>query len=1242
MPSFEQFRSTFPEDSGDKGDRFEVFLCEWFLKNHPTYKNLFRKVWRFTEWPKRWSPTDIGTDLIAEDVHGKICAIQAKFYRQENSIPKGHVDSFLADSAREIVDYRLLIATTDRIGINAINAIEGQAIPVSLFLLNDFIDSPVDWPSSADNFNELKPREPHKPRPHQIAAIDDVCKKLNGRGQLIMACGTGKTLTGQRVAERLEAKTTLVLLPSLLLLSKTVSDWLVEAEEPFIFLTVCSDASVTSKIDDTVQVSASELGFPTTTDADEIAAFIQRPENKVIFSTYQSSPQIAAAYNQHKLKPIDLIIADEAHRCAGKVSSDFATVLSEDRLPAKNRIFMTATPRTYKAHIRIKAEENEIEIASMDDESVFGPVLHHLTFGQAIANDPPLLTDYRVVVVGVNEATYKEMVEDRTLIKTETGIKDDARSLATQVGLAKAVRDYDLKRVISFHSRINLAKNFATGFEEFRQYLKPDQRPTGTITYEHVSGKMPTSERTNKLRALGALEDEDRYLLANARCLSEGVDVPALDGVAFVDPKRSEIDIIQAVGRAIRLSDGKTTGTIVIPVFLSDSDDPDEVLSASEFDQVWKVVNALRAHDESLGEELDELRVKMGRQQKISLSGNKIVFDVHQTIGDDFIDAFETKVVETCTESWEFWFGLLQTYKEQHGHCRVPKGYKTNGFNLGHWVNNQRRRQDQLSLARIQQLDELGFVWDAHIEAWEEGFDALSAFKEQHGHCRVPKAHQTNGSNLGIWIATQRRKQNQLSSDRKRRLDDLGFVWDALTEQWEEGFGALSAFKEQHGHCLVPARHKFKDFNLGGWVNKQRSKQDQLSPAREQRLDDLGFIWEPFTEQWEEGFGALSAFKEQHGHCRVPRGHKTNGYKLGIWVGTQRMQEDQLSPDRKQRLDELGFIWDPHTEQWEEGFSALSTFKEQHGHCRVPVIHKFSGFNLGNWVRKQRTKQDQLSAERKRRLDELGFIWDPLTEQWEEGFSALSAFKEQHGHCRVAQAHKFNGFNLGIWIATQRSIQDQLSAERKQRLDELGFIWDPLTEQWKEGFSALSAFKEQHGHCVVPARHKFNGFNLGTWVHAQRSRQDQLSAERKQRLEDLGFVWDELTAKWENGFSALSAFKEHHGHCRVPRGHKTNGYNLGNWVTTQRTQQDQLSSERKQRLDELGFIWDPLTEKWENGFSALSVFKEQHGHCRVPAAHKFKGYNLGRWVSFQRTTRGQPTPERKQRLDELGFVWRIK
>ena len=710
MATFEQFIKTFPQDSQKKGERFEIVLCDWFLRVHPEFRRKFKRVWRYTDWPGKWHGTDLGTDLIAEDTEGKICAIQAKFYSESNSVSKGEVDSFLSDSARQVIDYRLLIATTDKIGLNATVTLEQQEKPVHLFLLNDFLESRMEWPESCDDLVAPAPK-PLQPRPHQQEAIANVVANINERGQLIMACGTGKSLTGQRIAEKLESETTLILLPSLLLLSKTINDWATDGEVPFSFLPVCSDATVTQRSSDSIELSTSELSFQPTTDASEIASFLSRPGNKVIFSTYQSSPQIAAAFKSHDLKPFDLIIADEAHRCAGKTDSAYGTVLDGDALPAKHRIFMTATPRVYHAHLRAKAAENDIDVASMDDESVFGPVLHKLSFGEAI--ERKLLSDYRVVVVGVNDAMVREMVMDRTLVKTDTGIEDDARSLATQVGLAKAIKDYDLKRVISFHSRVDLAKNFSSDFHTLLDWLDEQSRPSGKLTYEYVSGAMPTSARALKLRSLRKLEDEDRYLLANARCLSEGVDVPTLDGVAFVDPKRSEIDIVQAVGRAIRLdqTNEDKIGTVVIPVFIEEGDDPAQVIDASEFDQVWKVLTALRSHDEKLGEELDELRTQMGRKQKISIVGDKIRFDVHKSIDASFTAAFETRLVEATTAPWMFWFGLLEDYRQAEGDCDVPQRYKAaDGFSLGSWLSDQRKayKKGKLSDDRVRRLKDLG------------------------------------------------------------------------------------------------------------------------------------------------------------------------------------------------------------------------------------------------------------------------------------------------------------------------------------------------------------------------------------------------------------------------------------------------------------------------------------------------------------------------------------------------------
>lgn len=1042
MASFTEFRNSFPESNNEKGERFEIFLSEWMFKHHPVLSSQFKKVWRFSEWPEAWSQKDLGTDLIAEDQHGKICAIQAKFYKEKNSIPKSHIDSFLSDSNRPEVDYRYLIATTDNLGANAIKTIEGQEKPVHTFMLQQFNEE-FEWPKSIDSLESHQPRKPHQPRPHQKAAIDDVCAKLGKRGQLLMACGTGKTLTGQRIAESLGSNTTLVLLPSLLLLSKTVADWVGEKERDFIYLPVCSDKSVTKKTDE-ITLGSHELPFQSTTDSSEIAAFLRRSENKVIFSTYQSSPQIAEAFRAESLKPFELIIADEAHRCAGRVSSDYSTVLSEDLIPAQKRLFMTATPRTYSSRLQKSAMDAEIQVASMDDEEVFGPVLHHLTFGQAIENDPPLLTDYRVVVVGVNDALVREQVEERAFVKTEGGLEDDARSLAIQIGLSKAIKDYDLKRVISFHGRVKYASDFASSFISLQEDLKSGSKPTGVTTYGYVSGAMPTSQRTRELRALGELANEDRYIVGNARCLSEGVDVPALDGVAFVDPKRSEIDIVQAVGRAIRLAECKSFGTIVIPVFISDEDDPDEALSNSEFDQVWKVVNALRSHDEALGETLDELRVGLGRQSKISLSGTKIIFDCPTGVDNRFIEAFQTRLVETTTSSWEFWYGLLEKYKDAHGDCSVPDKSLFEGMKLGQWVGTQRYLKDKLSPVRVGKLDSLGFVWDPHAERWEAGFKYLRQFFDEKGHCRVKVKEIYRGFALGSWVSHQRWNKQTLGQDRLTRLEQLPFSWDPEDEVWEERYAQLLVFKEQNGHSLVPYNYP-KNPELGRWTNKVRSKKDKLRSDRIKKLDSIGFVWKVSQDEtWESAFSTLEKYLKDGEHRNIPKSAKYadpvtgKQFLLHGWIKRQRTNKSQLSKSRIAKLDSVGFDWDPYASDWEEGFSKLTEYLAEKGTTRVPATHSYQGYKLGMWVRVQRRERDNMLDERRARLDNMQFSWDPFLEDWEEGFNALAAYKALNGHLDVPKDYQYNGKNLHQWISRQRQRKAKLDVKLVERLLGLG------------------------------------------------------------------------------------------------------------------------------------------------------------------------------------------------------------
>ena len=307
----------------------------------------------------------------------------------------------------------------------------------------------------------------------------------------------------------------------------------------------------------------------------------------------------------------------------------------------------------------------------------------------------------------------------------------------------------------------------------------------------------------------------------------------------------------------------------------------------------------------------------------------------------------------------------------------VFRNYKSpDGYPTGQWASVQRTRRKTISAERRVTLDALGFVWELLEVKWEEGFEHLQSFVKDNGDCSVPlKYKASDGFNLGFWVSNQRTKQKILSAERKARLDALGFIWDVLSSQWEEGFEHLKAFASTNGHCRVPGKHKSSDgYGLGAWVNTQRGQIESISGERKVKLDGIGFIWDGFTIIWEEGFEQLKEFTKQNGHCRVPSTYRSSsGYALGQWVVVQRSTQKTLSVERELRLDALGFVWDARQTQWEEGFERLKEFKKQRGHCRVPSTYRSpEGYPLGQWVTVQRTKQKTLSTERKARLDALG------------------------------------------------------------------------------------------------------------------------------------------------------------------------------------------------------------------------------------------------------------------------------
>jgi hypothetical protein len=764
------------------------------------------------------------------------------------------------------------------------------------------------------------------------------------------------------------------------------------------YIVVCSDESITRGADELLE-SVSDIGVPVTTDPSTIAAFLGADGPRMVFATYQSSPKIAEAMRKDS-RPFDLVVADEAHRVAGPAGGAFGTVLDDTAIRARRRLFMTATPRIFTERVRRAALDANFEIASMDDPETFGPVFHRLSFAEAIRRD--LLADYRVVVVAVTDATYRDYADHGQFVTIDGEIVTDARRLASEIGLAKAMREYNLTRTISFHHRVDGASEFARSFPQVVAWMPEDERPTGSVWAKKISGDMPSGERDVLLGQFRSLEEGQRGLLTNARCLAEGIDIPSIDGVTFLDPRRSQIDVVQAVGRAIRQSPTKTVGTVVVPVFVDPNEDPETALEASAFEPVWAVLKALRSHDEVLAEELDDLRRDLGRRAngRLHLPG-KLRLDLPESVGEAFARAFETRIVEETTSSWEASFGVLERFVERTGSAMVPRDLVDGGIPLGRWVSKQRSRfrDGDLSPDRIRRLEALArWEWDPHQAAWDEGFSRLHQFTERERHALVPAKHREDGYKLGQWVNVirSRYQRKELPVDRIAALEALpGWTWVGRQAIWDQGFTRLSDYEKEHGTTRVHKEYRVDGFALGNWVAMQRrfNANGQLSAERIARLESLkGWSWNTLEDDWATGLERLQQFREREGHALVPQKHIEDGYPLGRWVLIQRQTRSKMAPERVRHREEIdGWAWDALEALWLRNFELLKDFAHRERHTQVPYDFKIDAVQLGIWVWKQRqdARLGKLRADRRALLEQIpNWEWESSKDiaLWERNF----------------------------------------------------------------------------------------------------------------------------------------------------------------------------------------------------------------------------------------------------------------
>ena len=899
--------------------------------------------------------------------------------------------------------------------------------------------------------------------PHQRDAVDMAIKTLHDqpRTTVVAACGAGKTrIGGQVAAELLHGDDKLLIVaPTLDLIAQTLAEyegWFGRAALGRL-VAVCSDQRA-------VAHSMAELTarrVVVTTDAAALARELAEPGRATVACTYQSLVVLRDAHTRHGLPGWSLAVVDEAHRTAGARGKSWGLIHDDAAIPAERRLYLTATPR-------LLSEERD-DAVGMDDERIFGPVCYRLTFAEAIERG--LLADYQVLVPVITDAAVRDLVvggPDGVSHLSSGSMAVSAAVLATQVALLRAVHEHGIRRVVTYHHRVADATAFATSLPAAAGLLELHERPTPLAAFE-IDGYQPPEKRRAILGRL-ATDDPGVVVVANARVLAEGVNVPAIDAVAFIDARDSPESTAQAVGRALRLGGrvGKIA-TIIVPVLLGADETPESALEGSAYAPVWRTIRALRAHDSGLGDRLDKARFELARRQYqpadevFEMPGWLRLTGV--PVPDGFARAISVRMVQATTSPWQEGYALACTYHERHGHLMPGPDEQA----LNDWLiaRRKQRKHGELSAERIAELDALGMVWDVYELAWATGLAALRSYRAEHGHANpgLRESWGTPPHPVGRWLSAARSQHRRaaLSPSRVADLEALGVSWDPVDDQWQAHLAALRSYRAKYGHVNVPPGTMWgrPPLPLGTWISSQRSfyQKGRLSTERIAALDQLGMSWSMRAEQWTRALAIVQDFHREHGHLRVPDGTRRGqpSILLNEWLDQQRADRRRglLSAQQIAALDQLGFSWQPRGEtRWNNGLAAAQACFRQRGTLIAPRDATFGDppVKLGTWLgnARRRREQGRLTDAQIADLDALGMVWKPYQDTWTRNIEALRGYLAAHDGTPPTTADPcFDepSINVYDWLLRQRRAYrgDKLPAERVAQLAEL------LGAHWAEG-----------------------------------------------------------------------------------------------------------------------------------------------------------------------------------------------
>lgn len=1111
------------------GKIFEVFTKNYFLVS-PTEKDNFKNVWLFEETPLEvrnklnLGNQDYGVDLVLQDLEDQYFVVQCKYKNDESSKLNWSADK-IANLFAFCPNADGYIVFSNAIDLDNVSKTRHDNFTFyGVANLNEIEKETFNSIYSLLTQNQLVERKLYDPLPHQEIAINECTQWFTegeeSRGQLILPCGAGKTFTALWIKEKLKSKKTLVLVPSLALLRQIKNEWSKQRKYIYQYLCVCSETDIDKDTTDTLVTHTYEIDTRVTTDSEHVKSFLLKSfEGKVIFSTYHSLHVIADAIKELDFE-FDFTFCDEAHKTAGVGNNKFSLVHNNNRIPSKYRLYATATPRIVKESLKKKLGDDLKYAYDMNDSDTFGYEFHRMTFKDAIEEE--ILVDYKIVAIGVNSDELKEYIEQRRFIDKNISIDE----LANNYALEHVMKKYNANHGLTFHSRVKLAHEFAN---------RHGQLFPNTKTFS-VSGEQPTSYRN---LVLEEFKNSEKAIVSNARCLTEGVDVPTIDLVYFCDPKNSKVDIVQAVGRALRKKEGKKLGLIVVPIYHSKKDEVENSISSGSFKNLLQVIRSLCDQDERLQDEINFIAFGKGKRKsnKIDIISSSFLEEQDKIILEGFEEKLRNslfaQIIEKSSNNWDLLFLNLKSYLKNNNH-EYPN--KEDDAGLYNWIANQRSRKKNGTIKNeeLRKLNSINFVWDVVESKWDKRYENLLKFRNLNP-TRWPiynrKNRESEESQLSVFcqVIRKRYREGTLENNWFEKMLAIGFNFEGKTDHWTDYWKTIKELLESKKSVSVNEIGE----NAYSWIIRHKKKYDngELNEYEFKKIEELNL--DQFFETWQQTFDKIKEWIEKNGNLPT----KTTQKDYHSWLVSQRSRykNERLSDEQIKALQSIGYDLDARgkekeRERWIEMFVNVKSFKTKNG-----IWPKFGAEGLEgkmyNWCQAQRQAQAGTHSGGKRKplqqwqvdkLESIGFHWaksDVNDEQWEQNFSEFQKHVDSNGNLSLPSMINGEHNLLYRWFFNQRiAFQDsKIQKERLEKFKEIGIDLNKFeNETSRDGFTKwankareIADFIKQNGFYPKAGKDKSQSNLYQSLARTKRAYvNNELSERQLELLNDLNIKLD--------------------------------------------------------------------------------------------------------------------------------------